>query len=511
MKIRSIKKIAFFIIALAVVIGITFLIIFLNKQLTENKIRELKSSTITYLGKDDNGNYVHMGSDGKTYIYSGYTSMQEFSYDTANVRKDGLEGVISKNNKILVDFGKYYDISDERFCGSYIVQNESNKYGLISYDGKVILDTVYDNITTFGADTPVFKLVYENKYYIATVNKAIIYETSNSNVTIQFGEKLNKDTDKGLVKIIDEEIELILDIDSGKQVYTGKNLEVGYNIIKDKENNRFILVDEQANIVKKVDYIASEEKLDIKFDKYIVIESKAGYFEIYNKKMEKVLETERKPIFFQNYKKETFIINNTQTGVEIYKGNEFYKSISGYEYVNDNMVEYGVMFALKNTETEKMDLFNFELNKLKEDILLDKIYPKYVLLVDAESNKYIYTNAKEEIKLGNNISMHALNTNSTFNEYVLVSKANNDIYDMLDLKGNSVIKNIAKVEVLLDDYVIITDNSKNDMYLFNVKTNKEIFRFEKDKYDSSYEKVQTIKLTSGYFNYKGEQIAKIDE
>ena len=52
---------------------------------------------------------------------------------------------------------------------------------------------------------------------------------------------------------------------------------------------------------------------------------------------------------------------------------------------------------------------------------------------------------------------------------------------------------------------------KGDMYLFNVEKNKEVFRFEKDKYDSSYQKIQTIKLTTGYFNYKGEQIAKIEE
>ena len=43
------------------------------------------------------------------------------------------------------------------------------------------------------------------------------------------------------------------------------------------------------------------------------------------------------------------------------------------------------------------------------------------------------------------------------------------------------------------------------------KKNKEIFRFEKDKYDKAYEDVQTIKLKTGYFNYNGEQIAKIEK
>lgn len=510
MRMKDFKKLIIFLIVLVVVTLGTILFLYLKDIISQKDISKLKKSTITYLGRDEEDNFVYIGNDGKTYVFNGYTSMQDFDYETVNARKDGLEGVINKNNKVIVPFGKYYDISDERFCGSYIVQSEDGKYGLISYNGKVILDTVYDSITTFGKDVPVYKIAYEGLYGIST-NKEIIYETQNEGVSAEFGTRLYSDSDRGLVKIIDGETEIIFDSYSGKQLYAGKGYEVEYNTVKDTENNRYILIDKKGNEKLKVDYISGEESIDIKFDKYLVIESKAGYYEIFNKDFVKIFETGRKPIFFKTYKDETYIINNVENGVDIYKEDKYYKSINGYEYANDNMVEYGCMFGLKNIQTGKVDLFDFELNKLKEDVLLDKIYPKYVLLVNAESKKVAYTNTKQEIELGNEISIHTLNTNSAFNDYIVVSKSNNDIFEILDLKGNSVIKNIEKVEVLLDNYIIITDKVKGDMYLFSINDNKEIFRFEKDKFDSAYQKVQAIKLKTGYFNYKGEQIAKIEE
>ena len=510
MKTRTIKKISIFFIAVLIISLVSFLVIYFNDYNNTKKIEKLKLSNIEYIGRNDKGDFVYMGNDAKIYTFSEYTSMQDFSYETVNARKDGLEGVISKNNKVLVPFGKYYDILDDRVCGSYIVQNEEGKYGLISYDGKVILDTIYDKITNYGASVPVFKIQYQDKYFAETIFGNILYDTTNPNFEIIFGDKLNVNSDRGLVKIIDNDTEMIFDVASGKMITSGKNLSTAYNIVKDSDNNRFLLIDGNGREKLKVDYIAGEESLDLKFDKYVVIESKAGYYEIYNKSFEKAFETERKPAFFKNYKGDTYIINNVENGVQVYKDFKLYASINGYEYALDNMVEYGSMFTLKDVETGRTDLFDFELNLLKENVLLDKIYPKYVCIVNSESEKVAYTVNGEEVKLGKDISLHALNTNSTFNDYILVSKAD-DIYDMIDLKGNYVIRNISKLEVLLDNNILVTDKVKGDMYLFNVDTNKKIFEFSSDKYDSSYEKVQVIKLKSGYVNYNGEQIAKIDE
>lgn len=510
MKTTTLKKLSVVIIALLVFSLGTFLIIYFNGYNNDKKIERLKKSDITYLGLDDKDNFVYMGNDAKTYIFSEYTSMQEFAYETVNVRKDGLEGIINKDNKIIVPFGTYYDILDDRVCGTYVVQNEDGKYGLISYDGKTILETIYDSIQSYGVDVPVFKAKYEDKYFIQTVTGGMIYDTSNEAVEVVFGEKLNKNTDKGLVKIVDNGAEIIFDTSNGKSVYTGKNLSTAYNVVKDGDNNRFVLIDSNGKEKVKIDYIAGEESLDLKFDKYIAIESKTGLYEIFDKNFNKILETERKPIFFENYKGDTYIIVNIANGVKIYKNFKEYNNISGYEYPLDNMVEYGSMFVLKNIETGKTDLFNFELENLKQDVLLDKIYPKYVTLVNSESEKVAYTISKDEVKLGKDVNLHALNTNKTFNDYILVSKAD-DVYDMLDLKGNYVIRNISKVEVLLDNYVVISDKSKGDMYLFNVDSNKEMFRFATDKYEAPFEKVQAIKLKTGYFNYKGEQIAKLEE
>lgn len=511
MKMKSLKKIIFVLIFVVVVVGAAFLIMKFSSNISDKNIEKLKTSDIEYLGMDENDNYIYMGNDSKVYSFSKYTDMQSFSYDSVNARKDGLEGVVSKNNKVLVEFGKYYDILDDRFCGSYIVQNEEGKYGLLSYKGNVILDTVYDNIETFGSDVPVMKVTSGDKYYIATTSKAIIYETSNSNVTIEFGTRLNKNSDKGLVKIVDGDTQMVYDIQTGKEVYSGEGLTVEYNIIKDSVNNVFVLVDENGNIVKKVDYIAEEESLSMKFDEYIAIETNSGYYEIYDKKFNKVLETERQPAFFKTYKDEIYIINNVEDAVEIYKDGKQVKKIDGYEYSSESMTDYSYMFGLVNIESQKTDLFNFKFEKVKEDVTLDKVYPKYALIVNSDSNKVAYTIYGEEIVLGNNIAIHTLNTESTFNDYILVSKSNNGVYDLLDLKGNSVIKNIANIELVLNDHVVITDNAKGDMYLFDIKNNKEIFRFEKDKYTSAYKTVPALKLTTGYFDYKGQQIAKIEE
>ena len=436
--------------------------------------------------------------------------MQEFAYETVNARKDGLEGVVSKDNKIIVPFGKYYDILDTRVCGTYIVKDKSEKYGLISYDGKQILETIYDSITSYGDDIPVFKAKFGDTYYIETIYGTLLYDTKNEAVNVVFEKKLNVNSDSGIVKVIDSGVEKVFNILNGRPIISGKNFTIEYDTVKDADNNRFLLIDRYGSEKQKVDYIAGEESIDLKFDKYVIIEPKANFYEIYDKNFNKILETERKPIFFKNYKNDTYIINNVNNGVEIYKDYKLYGSINGYECAIESMTEFGSIVPLKNIETSKVNLYNFELELLKEDVTVDKIYPKYVTIIGEDSQKVAFTSTKEEIKLGNDINLHALNTNSTFNDYILVSKSN-DIYDMLDLKGNYVIRNIAKIEVLLDNHVIITDNLKGDMYLFNVDTNKEIFRFTKDKYDSYNEKVQAIKLKTGFYNYKGEQIAMLDE
>ena len=256
MKVRTMKRIGIAMIIIAIIICVTFGIFYFTKYNTTKKIEKLKKSTITYLGRDDSDNFVYMGNDGKTYIFSGYTSMQNFDYETVNARKDGLEGIISNNNKVLVQFGKYYDILDQRVCGSYVVQNEEGKYGLLSYEGKVLLDTIYDNITTFGEDVPVFKVKNGDNYFILTVYGDTIYDTKNASIVVEFGEKLNKNSDSGLVKVVDDETEMIFDVVNGKLVYTGKNLSIAYNVIKDNENNRYLIIDSKGNEKHKVDYIA---------------------------------------------------------------------------------------------------------------------------------------------------------------------------------------------------------------------------------------------------------------
>lgn len=506
----SVKRFFILVIAAAIlVLGIVAIINFGNYN-SAKKIEKLKTSTITYLGKDSDDNFVYIGNDAKVYKFSGYSNMQDFAYETVNARKDGLEGVISKDNKVIVPFGKYYDILDTRVCGTYIVKNKDEKYGLLSYDGKQILETIYDNITSYGDDVPVFKAKYGDNYYIETIYGTLLYDTTNEAVNVVFEKKLDVNSDSGLVKIDDSGVEKVFNISNGRPIISGKNISIEYDTVKDTENNRYLLIDKSGLEKQKVDYIAGEESLDLKFDKYVIIETKANYYEIYDKSFNKIFETERKPVFFKNYKNDIYIVNNTTDGVDIYKDNKVYSSIKGYEYALESMTEFGCIVPLKNLETSKTNLYNFELELLKEDVLLDKIYPKYVTLVDSESQKIAFTYSKEEIKLGNDVDLHALNTNSTFNDYILVSKSDN-IYDMLDLKGNYVIRNIAKIDVLLDNHIIITDNAKGDMYLFSIDANKEIFRFAKDKFDSYNEKVQAIKLKTGFYNYKGEQIAMLDE
>ncbi len=132
-----------------------------------------------------NGKWIYITNKNKTIIQQ-LDALEPFVSGYAKVIKEGKYGIVNKQGKLIVDFGKYDDVRDNE-NGLFVVKKEG-ELGVVNVDGVEIVAPKYQKISNFKGGFAVVSL--EGKYGIINAEgreiKACKYE------------ELRKVHDKGL-------------------------------------------------------------------------------------------------------------------------------------------------------------------------------------------------------------------------------------------------------------------------------------------------------------------------
>lgn len=134
---------------LAVVVGVTVAVVCLNKGDSKDPKARLSYSDAFFIYS--NSKYTLWNAEGKRLTEDEYSYGSSFVAGYAMVRKDGQVGIIDSNGRMVIDYGKYGEITTEG--GLYLATDGNTKEEfLITGNGRVLakgesLDVTANNST----------------------------------------------------------------------------------------------------------------------------------------------------------------------------------------------------------------------------------------------------------------------------------------------------------------------------------------------------------------------------
>lgn len=289
--------------------------------------------------------------------------------------KNGKYGVI-KNKKILIDYsyqGIEYDSNNSLF---EVEKNE--KYGIIDYNGKIIIPLEYEGIEIKGIYVQAYKNDGEMIVYnmqgekVTDLKYASIIKTQNDNYQIT----INEDGFYGIINEQNEEL-----------------VENKYNYIEYLFEDYFIAANEQGKL--GVINIGQEEKIQLKYDVLQRIDD--------TKVIEAKLLSEQKTEIYNSNLDLVYSIKNAF----IYKEDKYLKVYS--------------------KEEDKYLDFNGNELETKE------VFESNVLIASKKDNKWGFIDRDENI-----VVAHKYDKVTEFNEYGYAGIKLNDKWGVIDSKGDII-------------------------------------------------------------------------
>ena len=167
MKKKSIIIIA--LVSFVLLCGIGVFIYFLTKTDTNEFNNNLFVDGLVLVEKD--GKYGYLNQIGEVVIDFLYDGAESFYNDVAIVKVSGKYFLINKDGK-PINNQKYDNLKFDHKGGLYIFMRNT-KYGLLSLDGTILLDAIYDDIGYFSEGVAIVK--NGNKYgFIDKKGKQIV-------------------------------------------------------------------------------------------------------------------------------------------------------------------------------------------------------------------------------------------------------------------------------------------------------------------------------------------------
>ncbi|MEG1506227.1 MAG: hypothetical protein RR478_01880 [Bacilli bacterium] len=320
----------------------------------------------------------------KNYLYI-KTINKEYLYDTKN------------NKKILED----YKFNFTKNKGNeFIIIEKNNKYGIATYDGKVILYPDYDDISIMSNNKNVIA-VKKGEYY-GLINKSadiilpFIYDTirvyndiyfafKNNDVIIY--DKNNKVLSENTYKIKDINTLIINEYDDfyTLEVVMDKSLEKKLIITKEGQIN---LVDDIIKI-KYSDIFTGKEKFIVDIDNsfYLSFNSseKIGLSEKIIDKIENAVMIDNNKVYIdfplKNLNKSRYIYFKYNTGNLINYNTQEKIEKNFYVFKSNNLI-FSKEDNITNIYNEKFDLL-----KVEENLNIEYLYNDYYLYKTESSSK----------------------------------------------------------------------------------------------------------------------------
>ena len=462
--------------------------------------------------------YTFVDLDGNTKTYEGYTSMDDFYYDVTCVSKLSEEdntvtqmALINKNNKSIVNFGEY-DSYVQVVGGKYYKVEKDGKYGVINYDGKIIINPEYDyiSITTVQEATEVvFECQKENKYYFINEQGKTIMETESALHSISYSNKFNSEYDTVIYISVDG-VKRYFNLVTGEELFADKqDVNFSYNILK--EEGKISFYDKNTKLKTEID-TSADYSADVRvyFKKYVVLEQKnvtSGTREykytVYDSNFKQILESESKINPVQDIEGNVYFIINENNGVKIINENKKEKVIEGYEFngASTNNLQFLVLNSIE--DTNKYEVFNFNGKQIITDVNEYTQKGSGLLIGKYDESG----NLARSLVLGNE-QLIALGTedNVLANDYYLtIEHTKNLKVSVVDFEGNIKLDKVNGTKVFYNEkYIGIQDGDNVNVY--SVKSGKQTYAYPLSEYINRDETVSVVELTTGFYGFDGKQI-----
>lgn len=227
-----------------------------------------KDSNLIYdqqvLKVKNNGKYGLINMEGKLLVPTEYDNIETISKieNTYKLTKDGKVGIANSDGRLVIE-PQYIDIDvlgkDNK--SGFIVKNESNKYGIVSYSNTAILPINYDSV----------EKIYGNNCYVVTVaGKQKLVNKDGADVLTTGFEKISQ-----ILNGQENEVIFINANKYGIMKLTGETtLEAQYDYLEETKTDIFIAKQgDKYGIINS----AKEEKIPFSY-KSISYNSKADIY-----------------------------------------------------------------------------------------------------------------------------------------------------------------------------------------------------------------------------------------
>ncbi len=372
---------------------------------------------INYMLFCENNKYGVISKTGEVVVEPRYDEIQipnpskplficMYNYDTSK-KQYNIKVLNEKSEQILYQYviveaiKLNSGISNIPYEKSVLKFSEKGKYGLIDFEGKVIVKAVYDSIESFDYNEGLLLVKKEDKYGVININGAVVikekYDKIESDGYYEGGVGYKK---SGYITGIKEGSKMkygYINSDR-KQLLKEEFEQVARISAKGQKGNVYIVAfkNGKAGLYKNKDIIIKHEYEDIAYEKnnnclILQKDSKQGIVDLNGKTII--------PIKYDNiYISGKYINAQTGSNVDIFK------------YPNNEKIQLDNVVGLNQTLNEK---YTIAITKDEKYIILDNDNKKL------ESNEYKYL---EYI----------------YNNYFIAYK--NDKFGVVDSDGNNIVE-----------------------------------------------------------------------
>ena len=424
------KKIVLPIVSI-IILAILSILIY-NLFFNSNNKKDLRDASSFFL-KNNEYKYALFSNDGHQLTDFVFTDVSDFFDDAAYVEKGEEYGIISTSGKMLVNFGKYSDITDR--SGLYEVSTEDDHEYLIDKNGKVLynLDDIY--VKSYGGNIPYLILEYRGKRQYSIIdNTGRVFLTIPE---VSGAKDIESSEMQDYISIFYDNKNYILNGYTGEQLVSFDS-DYQYKIYDISEDGKIIILNatEIGKKLKLYKIIRDGKLLDVNNEcEYVYIKENT--------------------LFCKVKLKDYYLGNDGNKSYEV--TNAAYSSDNHYA-VDDLDLMKGVTFY-----SEGKTIKNIPCRKLEhKQFMSNNIYILQTLSSEkckTESIIYEYYNSNGE-KIFNSEFMDASNFDEKGRAIVSKDKKN---YYLIDTEGNQIGKMYSNIQLEEDFYIVTKDKKKGVM------------------------------------------------
>lgn len=483
------KKVIFLSIIVILIISIIGIVKLVTKPKLDYDLEIVNE--IDYMIFKENNKFGVINKNGDVVVKALYDEIQipnpskplfvcMYNYNT-DLNQYNIKVLNDKEEQILYQY-VYVEaiklntpISNIPYEKSVLKYKDKGKYGLINFEGKVILKAQYDDIESFNYNEGLLLIKKDNKFGVANINGATIikpkYDVVESDGYYEEGSYYKK---SGFIVGNNKDGKMVYGYlnNKAKQVLDLKYEQIERIQNKEKNDDIYLVAfqNQKAGFYKNNKNLLKHEYEDIAYDfnnNYLILQkdSKQGLADlngniIINIEYDNIYATER---YINALKGQQIDIIDSKT-----KGKIVLENIVGLSGTDNNQ------YSIAITADEKYRILDAGKNELKQNEydFLQHLYDEYFIaiqkekygIVDIDGNIIVHFNYDSIQKLPNTKMIQAYNSNKNITyiflkDKIIASMANCQLameQDCIIMQSDSEVKYID-----LEGNLIINDDSIN--------------------------------------------------